>query len=628
MFEAKAHPVTGCAFFKISVWILCVLAGWQAAWAEDADAEVHTAHGLALFGDLKYGPDFTHFDYANPDAPKGGAYVYGFASSFDNLNPFIIAGTAPNQNLEILVFDSLMVRSGDEPTSIYGLIAESVSWPEDYAWAEFTLREGARWHDGEPITPADVVFTIDLMKKQAAPQFRSNFGSITGAEQTGPRQVRIKLAEGSDIGTLHAISQLIVLPEHWWSERDFSKPTIEPPLGSGPYRIGKVDPGRSIVYERVKDYWAADLPVNRGLWNYDQIRHDYYRDISIEHEALLAGKVDLRWETLPSQWATGYDVEAVRDGWLIKEMLPYASTTMYSGYFFNLRSPEFQDPAVRKAIAYAFDFEWTNRTVLHGQYDRLGSYFENSELAARGLPSEAELALLEPWKEQLPAELFTEPFKAPKTDGTRQSLKENLRVAAGLLQEAGWTMVDGKLRSPAGNPLKLEIIGFDPFFERVTGPFVNNLKLLGIEANQRTIDTTQWFNRIQNFEFDVTTAFYFPQQLSPGTEQRQFWGSEVANQPGSSNYAGIKSEVVDALIENIIEAPDRQSKVAATQALDRVLLWNYYTIPMYYSPGIPIVYWNKFGQPEQSPRWLQIIWHMSNWWVDPEKVVALEAAGQ
>jgi microcin C transport system substrate-binding protein len=625
---SKAHPVSGCAFLKLAIVFLVLACGLDTVLAQGEQVTTHTSHGLALFGELKYSPDFTHFDYANPQAPKGGTYTYGFASSFDNLNPFIVAGSAPLQNLEILLFDPLMVRSGDEPTSVYGLIAQSVTWADDYSWVEFTLREGSKWQDDEPITPEDVMFTVKLMKEQAPPQFRSNFNSIEAVSKVEDRGVRFDLAGGSDKATIHAIAQLRVLPQHWWRERDFSKPTIEPPLGSGPYRISKVDPGRSITYERVKDYWAADLPVNKGLWNYDQIRHDYYRDISIEHEALLAGKVDLRWETLPSQWATGYDVEAVHDGRLIKEMLPFASTTLYSGYFFNLRKPEFRDPAVREAIAYAFDFEWTNKTVLHGQYQRLLSYFENSELAAKGLPSAGEIELLEPWRDQLPAALFTEPSEPPKTDGSRQSLKENLRTASKLLQAAGWTLVDGQLTSPDGKPMEFEIIGFDPFFERVTGPFVDNLQLLGIKARQRTVDTAQWFNRIQNFEFDITTAFYFPQQLSPGMEQWQFWGSEVANQPGSSNYAGIQSTVVDALIEDVVTAQDRQSKITATRALDRVLLWNWYTIPMYYSPGIPIVYWNKFGQPQQNPRWVQIIWHMSNWWIDPARVAALEAAGK
>ena len=320
------------------------------------DPETHTAHGFTLYGDLKYGPDFAYFDYANPDAPRGGTFVYSFASSFDNLNPFIVAGTAPGQNLEALVHDTLMIRSGDEPASIYGLVAESVTWPEHYRWAEFTLREGARWHDGQPITPDDVIYSVEVFKTLSAPQFRSIFDSIETAQQTGPRSVRFTLVEGSDRSTLYAVAQLIVLPAHHWRERDFTSPSIEPPLGSGPYRVGQVDPGRSISYERVKDYWAHDLPVRKGLFNFDRIRHDYYRDVSIEQEALLAGKVDLRWETLPSQWATGYDVEAVHEGRLIKAKLPFSSTTMFAGYFFNLRNPVFSDPRVREAIAQAFDF--------------------------------------------------------------------------------------------------------------------------------------------------------------------------------------------------------------------------------------------------------------------------------
>jgi len=416
-----------------------------------------------------------------------------------------------------------------------------------------------------------------------------------------------------------------LFPKHYWQDRDFAKPSIEPPLGSGPYRVATVDPGRSITYEHVKDYWAADLPLNRGRHNFDQIRHDYYRDISIEQEALLAGSVDLRWETLPTQWATGYDVEAVRDGYLIKEILPFSGTTMYAGYFFNLRKPMFQDVRVREAIASAFDFEWTNRMLFHGLYIRLQSHFENSELAAKGLPEGAELALLNEFRDQLPERLFTEPFRSPSTDGTRASLRENLRHAVKLLEAAGWTIQDGQLVDVNGKPMDFEVIAWDPFFERVTGPFISNLRLLGINARQRTIDTPQWFGRIQNFDFDMTIAFYFPQSLSPGAEQREFWGSAMANQPGSRNYSGINSPVVDALIEHIISAPDRAQRVAATRALDRVLLWNFYSIPHYYAPGIPVVFWDRFGRPDVEPTWVRLIWHMSEWWVDPEKDAALRA---
>lgn len=611
---------------RTPVALFCLCMALYTPGAECQDAPSRTAHGLALYGDLKYGPDFTHFEYANPEAPKGGTFVYGFASSFDNLNPFIVAGTAPNQNLEVLVYDTLMVRSGDEATSIYGLIAESLSWADDFSWVEFTLREAARWQDGQPLTVRDVVFTVDLLKSQGTPQLRGLLAAVNGTAQTGPRQVRFTLAQGSDIGTVHGLAQLVVLPEHHWKGRDFGSPSIEPPLGSGPYRVARVEPGRSIVYERVKDYWAMNLPVRRGLHNFDTIRHDYYRDVSIEQEALLAGKVDLRWETLPAQWATGYEVDAVKQGHLVKQLLPYQGTTMYSGYFFNTRKPQFQDRRVREAIAHAFDFEWTNHTILYDQYVRLKSHFENSELAAKGLPTEAELVLLEPWREQLPPEVFTLAPEPPSTDGSRASARQNLRKAAELLQAAGWTMKDGKLQSADGAPLEIEVVTWDPFFERITGPFVNNLEQLGISVRQRTIDTAQWFARMQSYDFDISVAFYFPQPLSPGAEQRQFWGSAVANQPGSSNFAGIANPAVDDLIEKIIVAPDRAAKVAATRALDRVLMWNYYSIPMYYAPGIPIVYWDRFGRVEQSPEWLQIIWHMSHWWVDPDKAAAIAAA--
>ena len=610
--------ITRSALPIVLVLLGCIL-GHSLTLAEAKDPVTHTAHGLTLYGDLKYGPDFTHFDYVNPDAPKGGTFRFSLASSFDNLNPFIVAGSAPRRNLEIIVYDTLMKRSGDESSSIYGLIAESITYPDDYSWVEFTLRKDARWNDGKFVTPADVVFSVEVLKTKSLPEYRASFAAIVKTEQTGPRRVRFTLADNSDLGTLYTVAQLTVLPQHYWQGRDFATPSIEPPLGSGPYRVGRVDPGRMIIYERVSDYWGRDLPVNKGLYNFDQIRHDYYRDVAIEQEALLAGKVDFRWETLPNQWATGYKVPAVEEGRLIMEMLPFSGTTMYAGYFFNLRKPQFQDLAVREAIAHAFDFEWTNRTILHGQYVRLQSHFENSELAAQGLPSAQELAILEPWKDQVPPRVLAEAYHPPATDGSRASLRKNLRTAAKLLRDAGWTLKDGRLMSPAGDPLEIEFISWDPFFERVTGPFIRNLELLGITARQRSVDTAQWFQRMENFEFDMTIAFYFPQSMSPGTEQREFWGSKLADQRGTRNYSGIKNPVVDALIEKIVAAPNREAKVAATQSLDRVLLWNFYSIPHYYSPGIPVVYWDKFGRPEKDPTWLQVIWHMSNWWVDPQK---------
>jgi microcin C transport system substrate-binding protein len=608
------------ALHLVALFVLVALA--SSATAED---NVHTSHGFTLFGDLKYGPGATHFDYVNPDAPKGGTYRYSFAASFDNLNPFIVAGTAPVTSLPFIVYEGLMERSGDEPASVYGLIAATVTYPDDYSWAEFALRDGARWNDGEPITPADVIFSLDLLKTSGSPQYRSNYADVIGVEQTGPRSVRFRFQGGRPRGTLYTVAQMPILPKHYWEGRDFARPSIDLPLGSGPYRIASVDPGRSIVYERVRDHWSADLPVNRGRYNFDRIRHDYYRDISIQHEALLARNVDLRWETLPTQWATGYDVEPVRDGRLIKEKLPFAGTTMYAGYFFNTRKARFQDARVREAIANAFDFAWTNRMIFHGLYTRLQSYFENSELAATGLPTAAEKALLQPFRDKLPPRLFTEPFRSPVTDGTRASLRENLRKAGRLLEDAGWTIRDGKLVNQEGQPLTFEVISWDPFFERITGPFITNLQLLGIDARQRTVDTAQWFSRMQTFDYDVSIAFYMPQSLSPGAELREFFGSALADQPGSRNYMGIRDPVVDALIEDIVNAVDRPARVAATRALDRVLLWRHYSIPHYYPPYIPIVYWDRFGRPEKEAEWFNLIWIMPNWWIDPEKDAALDA---
>ncbi|MEX2524779.1 MAG: extracellular solute-binding protein [Gammaproteobacteria bacterium] len=583
----------------------------------------HTGHGLTLYGKLKYDPDFRHFEYVNPDAPKGGTYTFGFSNSFDSLNPYIILGNPP-QNIGNLIYDTLMTPAGDEPASVYGLIAESIAIPDDFSWVEFRLREEARWHDGSPITVEDVIFTFNTLKEKGSPVFRSDYADVMEAVKTGDNSVRFNFREKHNRGLAYTMAQMPVLPKQYWEEREFDKPTLEPPLSGGPYRIARVDPGRSLTYERVENYWARDLPVNRGRHNFDRIVHDFYRDISVLYEAVIAGNIDLRWETLPNQWVKGYDIPAVKDGYLIKEMLEFSGSTFYSGLYFNLRKEKFQDRRVREAISHAFDFEWINKTIFSGQYKRVQSHFENTELAARGKPSEAELELLKPFRDQLDPRIFNQPWQLPKTDATQAGARKNLREAVTLLREAGYSMKDGRMISQQGKPLEVEILLWDPFLERAAAPFIDNLKRIGIRAKIRQIDTSEWARRMRTFEFDMTQGFIQPMPLSPGTEQREIFGSASADQQGSRNQMGIRNPVVDALIEKIVYAEDRKSKIAATRAMDRVLLWNFYSIPTWYAPGIPVAYWNRFGYMDVKPTWGRFIWIMSHWWVDPEKDAALK----
>jgi microcin C transport system substrate-binding protein len=593
-----------------------------AAWCDN----VTTTYGFTLYGKLKYGPGFKHFDYVNPDAPKGGSYTVGLANSFDSLNPFITLGNAIQQFpiISMLTYDSLMIRSGDEPASVYGLIAKSITTPADYSWVEFKLRKSARWHDGTPITPDDVIFSLHTLKTKGSPQYRNNYAEVDKVEKTGPYSVRFVFSETGNRGLVYTVAQMPVLPKHYWQGRKFDEPTLDPPLTSGPYRITRVDPGHSLTFQRVKDYWARDLPVMKGRFNFGSIRYDWYRDTSVLYEAFMAGNTDLRWETLPNQWVNGYKGQAVQKGYIKKEMLDYSGTTFYSGYFFNLRKKEFQDQRVREAIANCFDFQWINKNIFHGQYKRVSSYFENSELAARGKPSPAELKLLEPYRDRLDPRVFNQPLKLPTTDGTQASLRQNLRRAVQLLREAGYTMQNGKQISPDGKPLQFQILLWDPFFKRATAPFVDNLKRIGVKAKMRLVDTAEWTRRMRDFDYEMTQGFITPMPLSPGSEQREIFGSKAAGEKGSRNQTGIKNPVVDALIGKIIHAPDRIARVAATRAMDRVLLWNYYSIPTWYAPGIPIAYWDRFGRPATEPSWLHIVWIMSNWWIDPDKAAAVQ----
>lgn len=595
----------------LSLLLAALLAGAAGA------AEVTRSHGIAMHGELKYGPDFRHFEYANPDAPKGGDVRLHAVGAFDSLNLYILKGD-PAQGLGGTV-DPLMVQSNDEPFSMYGLVAESVEVPEDRSWITFHLRPEARFHDGTPITADDVVFTFETLREDGHPFYRSYYKDVAGVRKLGPRAVRFDFGDSDNPELPLILGQLPVLPKAYWEERDFSKTTLEPPLGSGPYRVKEVEPGRSITYERVEDYWARDLPVARGRDNFDTLRYDYYRDATVTLEAFKAGEYDFRLETTAKDWATAYDFPALRAGLVKREEIHHERPQGMQAYFMNTRRELFQDRRVRRALGYAFDFEWTNRNIFNGAYTRTRSYFSNSELAARGLPGEAEREILAPYRDRLPPEVFTQVYEPPSTDGSGNN-RANLRTAIRLLKEAGWTFEERTLvHGETGEPFAFEILLVNPMFERVTLPFVRNLERLGIDARVRVVDATQYQNRLDNFDFDMVVGAV-GQSLSPGNEQHNMWHSSQADVPGSNNLAGVRDPVVDALVEKLIRSPDRETLVNRTRALDRVLLWGHYVIPHWHIAHYRVAYWDKFDRPEVAPRYDL---GFDTWWVDPDKARAL-----
>ena len=582
-------------------------------------AQAAPSEGMSLFGDLKYKLGFTHFDYTNPQAPKGGTMRYSAIGTFDTLNPFVINGV-PAAGID-LIFDTLSASSEDEPASEYGLVAETIDLAPNKMSVLYTLRKAARFHDGTPMTPADVIWTFETLQKKGLPAYREYYGDVTKVEQEGDRGVRFYFKSAKNRELPQILGQMPVLSKAYWSGRDFAKTTLTPPLGSGPYTIKSIDPGRSITYSRVKDYWGADLPVNKGRYNVDMIRYDYYRDATIALEAFKAGQYDVRLENSSKDWATGYDSPALRDGLIKKEQIPNGLPSGMQGFGYNLRRPLFQDPRVREALAYAFDFEWSNKNLFYGAYQRTRSYFDNSELAATGVPQGQELQILDKFRGQIPAAVFTTEYDPPKYDGSG-NIRDGLRKAFKLLMEAGWTFKDEKLvNAKTGQPFEFEILLDNPQFERIVLPFADNLKRMGITARVRTVDTAQYERRMETFDYDMTIVL-FPESLSPGNEQREYWGSQAADEQGSRNLLGIKSKAIDALVEELIQSPDRPSLVAHTRALDRVLQYGYYVIPQYHLASYRVAYWDKFRHPAISPKYAV---GFDTWWVDPSAEKSVEA---
>jgi microcin C transport system substrate-binding protein len=575
---------------------------------------VTRTHGHTLVGKLQYGPDFEHWRYVNPNAPKGGDVVQFTIGDFDSFHPFILEGR-PGAGLG-LMYESLFTSNLDELSAHYGLLAEWMEYPDDLSWVTFKIRDEARWHDGVPVSVDDIIWSLEILKTEGHPYYGQYFKNLARAEDLGGNQVRIYF-ETEDLNRElpHIAGQLPVLPKHYWESRNFAESTLDPPLGSGPYRIKDFDAPSSITYELVPDYWGKDLPANVGLNNFGTIRIDYYLDQTIALEAFKAGEYDFRSENNSKMWAVDYESPGLRDGLIVKRLIPNDSPAGMQGFFINIRQPQFQDRAVREALQYVFDFEWTNSTLFYGQYTRTRSYFENSELAATGMPGPAELAYLEPHRAALPPELFTQEYNPPVTQGDG-NLRAMLQEAQTRLAEAGWTVEDGRLVDANGEQMRIEFLLISPSFERIVGPVVQNMERLGIDSSQRTVETAQYQERVETFDFDVIVSTR-RQSLSPGNEQRDFWGCESAQTEGGGNIIGICDPVVEDLIEQIIAAPDRESLIAVSKAMDRVLQWGYYVIPNWHINSFRVAYWDTFGQPEATPRYGV---GTSTWWVDPERV--------
>lgn len=577
-------------------------------------------HGISVFGDLKYPAGFTHFDYANPEAPKGGTIRVTGLETFETLNPFILKGQKDALS-EPLLFDTLMARAMDEPDALYALVAKSVELSPDGSWVAFDIDPRARFHDGSAITAADVVFTFDILRKEGHPQFRILYRDVERAVAETGMRVKFVFGPGEHRDLPTRLAALPVLSRAYYADRDFDRTTFEAPLASGPYRVEKVEPGRSVVYARVEDYWARDLPVNRGRFNFDRVAVEYYRDRDVAFQAFFSRQYDFREDFTSRQWATQYGEPPVQSGLIVREVLPDETPSGVQAFILNLRRPKFQDVRVREALDLAFDFEWTNRTLFYSQYRRTNSMFENSDLAAHEPPTPSEIALMEPFRDRIPDEAFVRPFRAPETDGSG-NLRQNLRKAVGLLRDAGYTVSDGVLKGPDGKPFEIEFLLFEASFKRIIGPYVNNLKRLGIKAEMRIVDVANFKRRQDTFDFDIVIR-RIAQPLTPGIEQRNYFGSAFAEVEGSFNIGGIRDPAVDALVEKVVRADSRTSLRTAVHALDRVLMWNRYVITQWFHGRHNVAYWNVFDRPKISPKFdLGVI---DTWWYDAEKAKAVEA---
>lgn len=603
------------AFSLTSIFTSLALMATAATTVAETPAASNPApvHGIAMHGELKYPENFSHFDYVNPDAPKGGTLRMSVvANGFDSFNPFVIRGVAA-AGVSTYVYDTLLESSADEPFSEYGLIAGSVEVPEDRSYVIFNLREQARFQDGEPITAEDVEFSYRILTTEGHPFYRNYYADVSKVTVENSHRIRFDFGATENRELPLILGQMPVMPAHYWADRKFEGNGLDVPVGSGPYRIDSYEAGRSVTYERVDDYWAEDLSIRKGRFNFDRIKYEYYNDDTVALESFKAGNFDLRVETSAKNWATAYTGRGFDNGEITKEAVEHHRPSGMQGFVFNTRKAVFKDPKVRRALAYAFDFEWANRNLFFDQYTRTDSYFENSDLASSGLPSGRELEILETFRDQLNPAVFTETYTPPTTgDGT--SMRDNLRTAMQLLQQAGYSVRDGKMvHTETGKPLAFEVLLFQKSFERVVLPFRQNLERLGIDVSVRLVDSNQYVQRVRDFDFDMITQV-LPQSDSPGNEQREYWHSSNVDVSGSRNYMGVSDPVVDRLVEMVIQAPNRDELVHRVRALDRVLLHGHYVIPHWHLTRDRVAYWNKLQRPEVTPK--NGI-DLNNWWVKP-----------
>ncbi|MDM7849700.1 extracellular solute-binding protein [Pseudochrobactrum kiredjianiae] len=581
-------------------------------------------HANSLTGVPKYPAGFKHYDYVNPDAPKGGMLNQVTVGTFDSLNPYVVQGVAAAGLANFgggMLYDTLMDQSMDQSSTTYGMIAEAMQFPDDFSWVKFRLNPKAAWHDKTPISVEDVIWSFETLKKQS-PLYNRYYSDVVKAEKTGNNEVTFTFDKAGNRELPNIMGDLVVLPKHWWEgkdkngkQRDISRPTLETPLGSSAYKIASVNAGKSIIWQRVDDYWGKDQPTQVGRNNFDQVKYEYFLNNDATWEAFKKGGVyDYRQENIAQRWQEQYNFPAFERGDVIKASFPMHAAGRMQGAFLNTRKAKLQDVRVREALNWVFDFESMNRMLFFNQYKRIESYFAGIDLASSGLPSEAELKILETVRGEIPEAVFTKPYKLPVFD-TPQATRTNIRHALDLLAQAGWVVKDGKLTNNKGEVFTLEFLTNNPNDERVVSPFINNLRRVGINASLRVVDDAQYQARVNDFDYDVITSVV-AQSQSPGNEQREMWSSQSADLKGSKNYAGIKNPAVDKLIDRVVYAKDYDELVATTRALDRVLLWNYYTVPQWYSDTINIAYWNKFGLPDKQPDYAGI--DPFSWWVKPK----------
>ena len=593
--------------FIVLLFVLCT--------SFNSYSKTNVSHAIAMHGEPKYNEDFLNVEYIDINSLKGGSIVRSAIGTFDSFNPFTLKGTAA---IGIgALYETLTTGSSDEAFTEYGLLAETIEWPDDRSWVSYDIRKEAKWHDGKKITADDVVWTFNTLMEKGHPFYSYYYGDVAEVIKENEQKVRFNFKTNTNKELVLIIGQLPVLPKHYWEDRNFEDTTLEIPIGSGPYKIKSFDSGRSITYELNNEYWGFKnkIPIKVGKDNFGTIRYDYYKDRGIEREAFKSGEIDFFSENSSKEWATSYNINSVRNGLIIKELIQHENPQGMQGFAFNIRKDKFKDRRVRKALSYAFDFEWSNKNLFFDAYIRTDSFFENSELASSGLPSKEELNYLNPYFDVLPKEIFSEEFKNPVTDGSGY-MRNQLQEASILLKDAGWDLINGQLKHSSTNEIfEFEILLRSPAFERIVLPFRDNLEKLGINVIVRTIDSAEYQKKIETFDFDMIVQT-FSQSLSPGNEQRSFWGSDAADTNGSRNVIGIKNYAVDGLVESLINAKDREELITITRALDRVLLWNYYVIPQWHISSYRVLYWDFFDQPARKPKYSL---GFDTWWINQNK---------